>query len=142
MAIFETTGAAAHAGGHETEVDTFEYVLERAACHLCGAFAHRGVAAGAQAARERLADEDLGVRLYHLEVLLVGVYGYRFGTLDTDVVQTVDGVVARTATADDDYVGVAEVLGVLSSLFLLLVVLQSVLYYVFHPRPSLCVCFL
>ncbi len=102
------TGATSHAGGHEHEVRFAEDLFDGALGHFGGALAHGGVAASAETLREGLADQDLRVGLDHLEVLFVRVDRDRVRAVDADVVETVDGVVTRAATADDDDARIAE----------------------------------
>ena len=94
-------GAAAGAGGDEHHVRALEQVLDAVVVlHRRGAPELR-VGAGAEAAREALADvdRDVGVRL--LQRLHVGVDGDELDAGDAGLDHAVDGVDAGTADADD-----------------------------------------
>jgi len=90
-----------HAGGHETEVDVLEHVLQGRPGHLGRALPDVGVTAGAKPLGQRLADQDALVGLDHVQVLLVRVDCDRLRPGDLEVVEAVDGVVARPAASDD-----------------------------------------
>jgi hypothetical protein len=102
-------GAAAHAGGHEHHVgardgvgDLLDRLLGRAAADV-------GVGAGAQALGERAAQADLVGREVRLERLAIGVGRDELDAVEVASDHRVDGVAAATTYADDQDLGVIDV---------------------------------
>src|SRR5829696_134903 len=93
--------SAALAGGHEHHVRALERLLDLVAALVGRAVADLGVRAGAQAARELVADLQLVVGVAHLQRLRVGVDRDELDALQAGVDHAVDRVDPAAAYADD-----------------------------------------
>ena len=94
-------GAAALAGGDEDHVRALERLLDLVAALVGRAVPDLGVRAGAEPARELVADLQLDVGVAHLQRLGVGVDRDELDALQARVDHAVDGVGAAAADADD-----------------------------------------
>ena len=94
-------GAAALAGGDEDHVGLGQRLADLRAGLLGGLAADLGVRAGAQAARELLADVDGLIGIRHQKGLTVGVDGDELHALDARLDHAVNGIGAAAADADD-----------------------------------------
>ena len=94
-------GAAALAGGDEDHVGALQRLLDLVAALGRGARADLGVAAGAEAAGQLLADRELDVGVAGLQRLGVGVDGDELDAADAGVDHAADGIGAAAAGADD-----------------------------------------
>ena len=99
-------GAAAHAAGDEHEVRVRERARDFVAILFDRLASDLGTRAGAEAARELLADLDLDVGLRREQRLRVGVDRDELDALEMLVDHAVDGVAAATADAHDLHAGV------------------------------------
>ena len=94
-------GPAALAGRHEDHVGPAEDLLDLLGVVLGRALADLGIGAGAETARDLLADVELDVRVGHEERLGVGVDRDEFDALETGLDHAVDSVDTSAADADD-----------------------------------------
>lgn len=93
------------------------------------------VATGTESAGQGFADENLRVGFDHLQMLFVRVDCNGVSALDTNVIQSIDGIVARAATADDDDPWIAELIVVHVDIHIsgfLFSVFEGVLYDILH----------
>ncbi len=94
-------GATAHATGHEHEVRTLERVQDFVAILLDCLAADLRPRAGAEPARQLLADLDLHVGFVVEERLSIGVHRDELDSADVLVDHAVQGVAAAPTDADD-----------------------------------------
>jgi hypothetical protein len=94
-------GAAAHAGDEEHEVAVFDDVGDFLAVGFGGHAAELGIAAGAEAARDAHADEDLVLHRRAREGLIVGVDHRHLQALEIFHLEPIHGIRARAADTDE-----------------------------------------